>query len=112
MSSASSAHIRIYASLRTNSKLPLLRQAQSASNTFLEEGQNTALCVSQLVQLLQQSSNSTESLARLPLIEYLKQQADRLSSSADPCTTAIWQLTGTAIVLCSEFTINLAAAAA
>ncbi|KAL3157560.1 hypothetical protein ABBQ32_012015 [Trebouxia sp. C0010 RCD-2024] len=78
--------------------LPVHSTAQSASNTFLEEGQNTALCVSQLVQLLQQSSNSTESLARLPLIEYLKQQADRLSSSADPCTTAIWQLTDHAAV--------------
>lgn len=59
------------------------------------EGQSTEQYASQLVQLLQQSTKSTESLARMPLVESLKQQADGLSSSADPHSATIWQLTGT-----------------
>ena len=78
----------------------LLRQAQSASDIKFEEGQSTEHYASELVQLLQQSLHSTESLARMPLVEYLKQQADGLSSSADLYTAVIWQLTGTSMRIC------------
>lgn len=67
----------------------------------VEDGQSTELYASQLVQLLQQSSDSSESLARLPIVEYLKQQAEGKSSSADPHITVIWQLTGTVVYIMS-----------
>ena len=51
-------------------------QAMSMNDIKFEEGQSTDQYASQLVKLLQQSVRSSESLARKPLIEHLKRQAD------------------------------------
>lgn len=67
----------------------------SMNDIKFEEGQSTDQYASQLVKLLQQSVRSSESLARKPLIEHLKRQADGIPANEDPYAATVWQLTGT-----------------
>ena len=50
---------------------------------------------SQLVQLIRESGSSGDSLARAPLIELLKHQAEQVPATAYQQTIPVWQLTGT-----------------
>ena len=82
-------------------------QAQSVTDIKFVEGQSTEHYASQLVQLLQQSLSRSESLARTPLMEHLKQQADGMPANADPYAATVWQLTGRSLMVMVK-TLNLA----
>jgi len=64
------------------------------SDAQFEEGLTIQQYAAQLVHLLRHSTNGADSLARAPLIEYLKQQADEQPSNGNPYDTVVWQLTG------------------
>lgn len=49
---------------------------------------------SQLLQLIHESASSGDSLARAPLIELLKHQAEQVPATAYQQTIPVWQLTG------------------
>jgi len=64
------------------------------SEIHFEEGLTIQQYAAQLVHLLCHSANGADSLARAPLIEHLKQQADEQPSNGNPHDTIVWQLTG------------------
>ena len=59
-----------------------------------DEGSAPSNLAAQLVQLIRTSLNSTESLAKAPLIELLKRQAEQVPATAYQQTIPVWQLAG------------------
>ncbi|DBA72512.1 TPA: hypothetical protein ACH3X2_010274 [Trebouxia sp. C0005] len=80
------------------SSMPAHSRIQSLSEIQFEEGLTIQQYAAQLMHLLHHSANGADSLARAPLIEYLKQQADEQPSNGNPHDTIVWQLTDDAAV--------------